>query len=106
MFRKNMDSQVYEYVYLRRTYRRSLWLYFGIWVAILIIRATAYAIWGMEFSMSGYNLLSLGISGILVGMFVHTVRVLKKSTRIGEVDNNTGSLDIGHISESSEGETK
>lgn len=83
MFRPSRDNETYEHIYTRRTYRKNLWWFTGLWIAILILRITAYAIYGEDFALSSFNLASLGISGILVGMFIQTVRVLKKSTMVG-----------------------
>ena len=94
MFRKSQDNDVYEYIYTRRTYRKTLLVCATIWLAILILRLVAFAIFGYPFAVSPYNLASLGISGILLGVCIQAVRTLKASSRIGTVDTNTGSLSI------------
>lgn len=63
-------------------------------------------IFGSLFVFSVYNLATIGISGILVGIFIQTVRTIKHSNRIGEVDVNTGSISIDSAAESAEDEDR
>lgn len=94
MFKKSRDEDVYEYVYPRKRYRKTLWTCVWLWIGILVVRLIAYGIWGYDFAVSPYNLGSLGLSGILVGVIIQNVRILRSSTHIGELNCNTGAIDL------------
>lgn len=89
---KEPDYQL-EYVYTKRSFKKAMWFFIGLWVVTRIARAVYYFTTGVAlFSTSLLTLLIVFATGIVVGLAVMYTYVYFKSVRVEDIEQEKARL--------------
>lgn len=84
--RKEPDYQI-EYVYTKRSFKKAMWIFVGLWVMTRIARAIFYFATGVAlFSTSLVTLLIVFVTGIVVGLAIMYTYVYFKSVPVEDIE--------------------
>lgn len=90
MFKK--DDFLLEYVYRKKQFRRSMWIYLGIWLALRILRAILIFTVGVTVLGSIPAAMIFWASGLVFGLAIMTIIIYRKSIRVDELEREADRL--------------
>lgn len=83
---KEPDYQL-EYVYTKRSFKKAMWIFIGLWVLTRIARAVFALTTGVTlFSTSILTLLIVFVTGVVVGLAIMYSYVYFKSVRVEDIE--------------------
>lgn len=90
MFKK--DDFLLEYVYRKKQFRKSMWTFVGIWVALRVLRAILYLTVGIGYLSSIPAIMIFWASGLVFGLAIMTIIVYRRSVRVDDLDQEVARL--------------
>jgi hypothetical protein len=81
-----------EYVFRKSTFRKSMWTYLGVWLALRVLRAVLYFTVGITFLSSIPAAFIFWASGMVVGLAVMTIYVYRRSIRVDDLETEVSRL--------------
>lgn len=82
-----------EYVYTKRSFKKAMWMFVGLWVLTRIARAVFAITTGVAlFSTATVTLLIVFVTGIVVGLAVLYTYIYFKSVRVEDIEREKDRL--------------
>ena len=81
-----------EYVYYKSHFKRSMWIYLGIWLALRICRAILYFTVGITFLASIPATLIFWASGLVFGLAIMSIIIYRRSVPVDVLDREAERL--------------
>ena len=81
-----------EYVYHKSKFKKSMWTFLGIWLALRILRAVLYFTIGVTVLNSIPAAMILWASGLVFGLAIMTIIVYRRSLPVDELDREAERL--------------
>lgn len=81
-----------EYVYRKSQFKKSMWIYLGIWLALRISRAILYFTVGVTFLGSIPAAMIFWATGLVFGLAIMTIIIYRRSVRVDELNREADRL--------------
>jgi hypothetical protein len=81
-----------EYAYRKKQYRKLMWIFVAIWVALRITRAIIYLTVGITWLASVPAMFIFWASGVVCGMFMLTYYFYRRSVRIDDIERERSNV--------------
>lgn len=85
MFSKKPDYQL-EFVYTKSQFKRSLWICFGIWLALRTVRVILYFTVGVTFLSSIPAAFIFFFTGMVAGVVLLYVLIYRRSVPLDDIE--------------------
>ena len=76
------DTDILEYVFTRRQFKRRMWSYLFMYLGIRVIRTILFLIFGAPYLISVWALLLVFANGIVFGMAILTIIYYRRAIQI------------------------
>lgn len=86
------DDFLLEYVYHKKQFRRSMWTYVAMYVALRILRITLYLTVGLAYLSSIPAAMIFWASGLVFGLAIMTIIIYRRSVRVDHLNTEVDRL--------------
>ena len=81
-----------EFVFRKSTFKKSMWIYFGIWLALRVLRVVLYFTVGLTFLSSIPAAFIFWASGLVFGLAIMTIIIYRRSVRVDDLETEVARL--------------